>query len=250
MRNYPPNPAVYHEEVALPDDGDNRGTAATFGPGYEGALDNAAFAKVAAEAAAQAVDDLINIGFPYPQWVKLADGVGDDEGLKRELQFWQAFVFCNSLDSTYGGPGDHWLDGFDAGGPGNYGSIVGPANTRAVYIPIQKPLDGSELVDIKFWFRPPDTHTALPTSLPTFELMRSSNILGSAPETIATATAAPDDVDDWNGGDRSLTLACSHVVTLGRHYFLRITDEHGSNSLAGSRYWGATLRWSVTELRP
>lgn len=252
MRNYTPV-ATYHEEVALPDDGDERGEMGTFGPGYEGALDNAAAARAAAIAAQAGLDDLIANGFPFPSWPKLKDGTGDDEGEQREVEIWQPFLFTDLLDSTFGGPGDHWLDGFDAGGPANYGTSKGPGNTRAAYLRIARPINGNKLKSARLHLTTPSGHAAIPTSLPTVELCKTSTTFGNVPDVLA-GPAGPDVSGistgaEWDGY-WAINLLCDTTINLNLGaYFLRVTDEHGSDSIAGTRYWGAMLTYVVTEIR-
>jgi hypothetical protein len=134
--------------------------------------------------------------------------------------------------------------------------LVGPATSTTIYMPI--PLvnwDGATLSQIDIWFVPASRATgALPANAPAATFYSRVLTAGASPTTRSIVTSAsyvPVSYADYtNGHLKKLTLSpgitMDHAAT---EYALVLTDENGSNNVAGNRYYQVVCTYGVSDMR-
>ena len=164
-----------------------------------------------------------------------------------------------ALDAT------HWLSpGYQAGAPP---VIVGQASaTVPIYLEIPNPHEGATLASVSVGLLVVGVHSGVPASLPSLSVQRVHLVPGSAlpaPQTLKSTDSGsgipfsptPATGAAWHdsGNLQELVYSCDQNHTIDNVnyvYFLVLTDEHGSNAVAGNTYVYVKAQYTnISDLR-
>lgn len=121
-----------------------------------------------------------------------------------------------------------WKQGTPGGGTG--------ANTVFVPLRIPEPAGSVKITQLRARFRAATGHGALPAFLPRLSLV-AQGAAGNAGVSFGTVIDAPADVAAYESASgRELILALNNTLTTSDSYYIQLTGEGSTNSLAGLLY--------------
>lgn len=142
---------------------------------------------------------------------------------------------------------------------GPYPAIYVPTTTsnQQVIIPLNYLLNGQTLNTVKVLISVGGSHSSLPQHLPAVDVRCVNLTATSVPgadfslNTGAPISPNPADATAWNA-TKSWTFTCNQANLIDRtqySYYILLTDEYGTNSLAGNVYFGFILNYTVTDMQ-
>jgi hypothetical protein len=153
-----------------------------------------------------------------------------------------------------------YTTGWGSGGSaGVLSALSGPATTQVIAIPIW-PHNGATIASITM-FLGVVNHTAVPAVLPSMAVKRNTIVNNGTYNPVDLSTTAnqafptPASGAAWtdSNAQQSWTYTANQNNVVDRtqyNYWIQLTDENGSNSVAGNQYWGFIINYTgIADMR-
>lgn len=163
-------------------------------------------------------------------------------------------ILRNVAPRVIGGLQSNWQTYF----AGPYGALTVPTTTSNQQVILEIPylLDGQTLNSVHvYWL--PVSHSSLPQHFPSLDVRATNTTSTTVPgadfslNTGAPISPTAANVSAYNAL-KGWTFTCNQVNVIDHTnymYYMILTDEYGTNSLAGGTYYGFQLNYSVTDMR-